>query len=119
MAYQKKTQMAMLGGLIQDWTEESDRIRRDTLILPGIMWVMAMLLKAYCKKQGNSCEGCIFVLADPERKSCECRINIGKNECGTAPRFWELAEKRDHEDKERIDTDGQLGAVLPVREKGE
>ena len=60
---------------------------------------MAKTLKAYCNQQGNGCERCIFRLPDPERQNCECRINIGKNELGTAPRFWELTPRKRDENE--------------------
>ena len=70
--------------------------------LQTIVMEMAKVLKAYCNQQGNGCEHCIFRLDDLERQNCECRINIGKNELGTAPRFWELK----NEDTKRINPDG-------------
>lgn len=103
--------------LIQARAACEDKAERGQA-LDVIMFNIANALRVYCKQQGHNCEACRFVLQDPDRKACECRINIGKNAPGTAPRFWELMEKRDHEDKERIDTDGQLGKVLPVREEG-
>ena len=75
--------------LIRVRAQSGDREERAQL-LDIIMDNIANALRVYCKQQGNSCERCKFVLDDPERKACECRINIGKNECGTAPRFWEL-----------------------------
>lgn len=59
-------------------------------MLDEIMFNVANALRVYCKQQGKNCEHCRFKLEDVERKSCECKINIGKNELGTAPRFWEL-----------------------------
>ena len=59
-------------------------------MLEQAVYLMARILRFYCKQQGKNCERCVFRLEDPERKACECRINVGKNEPGTAPRFWEV-----------------------------
>ncbi len=64
-------------------------------MLEMTVYLMAHILRFYCKQQGKNCDHCAFRLEYPERKACECKINIGKNEYGTAPRFWELTEKRE------------------------
>lgn len=76
-------------------------------LLDEIVWEMAAVLKAYCLQQGKNCEQCKFKLDEPERKNYECRINIGKNTLGTAPRFWELFKKgqaKDEETEESVPT---------------
>lgn len=75
--------------LIQERAKSEDKEERAQA-LDDIMFNVANALRVYCKQQGKNCEHCRFVLQDPERKACECMINIGKNECGTAPRFWEV-----------------------------
>lgn len=78
------------------------------------VYFMALILRIYCKQQGKNCEHCIFKLKDPDRKPCECKINIGKNECGTAPRFWELTEKREPDEK----TQEPMQSGVPGQETG-
>jgi hypothetical protein len=75
--------------LIRVRAQSGDREERAQ-VLGIIMFHIANALRVYCKQQGNNCERCKFVLEDSDRKACECKINIGKNEPGTAPRFWEL-----------------------------
>ncbi|MBR4908822.1 MAG: hypothetical protein IKZ43_07415 [Acidaminococcaceae bacterium] len=101
MTDKKRTRLAAVGEMIRVWEAEEDRDVSHG-ILENIMWQMGILLKYYCNGQGKNCEHCRFKLDDPERKACECKINIGKNGPGTAPRFWELK----NEDKKRIDPDG-------------
>ncbi len=83
----------MIADLIWERAQKDEKEERKE-ILKQIMFHMANLLRFYCKQQGNDCERCVFVLVDPDRKACECKINIGKNAPGTAPRFWDLAVKR-------------------------
>lgn len=92
--------------------EEEDR-ELSSDMLDNIMWQMAILLKSFCNQQGNSCEGCPFVLNDPERKDCECKINVGKNELGTAPRFWELRKRDEYEE-----TKEPMQSGMPGQEDG-
>lgn len=89
MTDRKMTRLAAVGEMIRLWEEEEDKDLSSEM-LDNIMWHMAILLKHYCNRQGNGCEHCRFRLEDPERQNCECKINIGKNELGTAPRFWEV-----------------------------
>ena len=42
------------------------------------------------------------------------KINIGKNESGTAPRFWELVEKREADEK----TQEPMHSGVPGQEAG-
>lgn len=113
MTDKKKTRLAAVGEMIRVWEEEEDR-ELSSDMLDNIMWQMAILLKSFCNQQGNSCEGCPFVLHDPERKDCECKINVGKNELGTAPRFWEL-RKRDEIIEE---TKEPMQSGMPGQEDG-
>ncbi|MBQ5344728.1 MAG: hypothetical protein J6F33_05990 [Acidaminococcaceae bacterium] len=82
--------------------------------LEQAVYFMAIILRIYCKQQGKNCEHCVFRLEDPDRKACECKINIGKNESGTAPRFWELVEKREADEK----TQEPLQSGVPGQEAG-
>ena len=82
--------------------------------LEQAVYFMAIILRIYCKQQGKNCEHCVFRLEDPDRKSCECKINIGKNESGTAPRFWELVEKREADEK----TQEPMQSGVPGQEAG-
>lgn len=102
----KKTRLDAIADLIQLRGKLEDPVNRAQM-LDTIMWEMASVLKAYCLRQGKNCEQCKFKLDDPERKNCECRINIGKNTPGTAPRFWELFKKgqaKDEETEESVPT---------------
>ena len=75
--------------LIRARAESEDKEERAQA-LDCIMYNIANALRVFCKQQGKDCERCPFRLEDVERKACECKINIGKNTPGTAPRFWEL-----------------------------
>ena len=87
---QRKTRLHTIKNLIETYEELEDISPQRPFVLDVIAVEMAKTLKAYCNHQGNGCEHCKFRLEDPERRNCECKINIGKNEMGTAPRFWEL-----------------------------
>lgn len=89
MTAKKHTRLDTIVNLVQMRNDVEDPVSRAQL-LDTIAEEMARTLKAYCSQQGNGCEHCVFRLEDPERRNCECKINIGKNELGTAPRFWEL-----------------------------
>ena len=95
---EKRTRLDTIVNLIETRRGLKDTVDR-AWILETIVMEMAKTLKAYCNQQGNGCERCIFRLPDPERQNCECRINIGKNELGTAPRFWELTPRKRDENE--------------------
>lgn len=100
--------------LIRKREQTEDKKEREEL-LKQLMWYIAAALRLYCKQQGNTCENCKFKFDDVDRKACECRINIGKNEPGTAPRFWELMYWRKPKD-EKAEESMQTG--LPGQEAG-
>lgn len=110
----KKTRLDAIADLIQLRGKLEDPVNRAQM-LDTIMWEMASVLKAYCLRQGKNCERCAFVLPNVERKNCECRINIGKNTLGTAPRFWELFQKGQITDEK---TKVSVPAGLPGQETG-
>ena len=98
MTLRKHTRLDTIVNLIKMRNVSGDLAER-AMLLDTIAEEMAKTLKAYCNQQGNGCERCIFRLPDPERQNCECRINIGKNELGTAPRFWELTPRKRDENE--------------------
>jgi len=86
----RKGLLDLAADAIKAYKIHDDDKEEQAMWLDRIVWIMAVIIKKYCYQQGKNCDHCKFRADVPEERQCGCKINIGKNECGTAPRFWEV-----------------------------